>query len=71
MNHLQNDTLHESRAFVLAEARKNIEFIKANPKAVGQAKQINTALSNIVAMERNMIMNKALERSMRGGNQLE
>jgi KaiC/GvpD/RAD55 family RecA-like ATPase len=30
-----------------------------------QAKQINTALANIVAMERNMVMYKALERTIR------
>lgn len=58
-------SIHESRDFVLERAKSNIDFIKANPANLGQAKQINTALANIVAMERNMVMYKALERAIR------
>lgn len=58
-------SIHESHAFVLEQAKKNIEFIKASPSHVGQAKQINTALANIVASERNQIMHKALERALK------
>ena len=58
-------SLQESHAFVLAEAKANIDFIKANPAHLGQAKQINTSLANIVAMERNMVMHTALERALR------
>jgi len=56
-------SIHESHKFVLEQARLNIEFIKSNPTHVAQAKQINTALANIVAMERNMVMHNALERA--------
>lgn len=58
-------SIHESHAFVLEQARENISFIKQNPGNVGQAKQINTSLANIVAMERNMVMHQALERAIR------
>lgn len=58
-------SIHESHAFVLAQAKANIDFIKACPTHVGQAKQINTSLANIVAMERNMVMHNALERAVR------
>ena len=57
-------TINQSRDFVLEQAKANIEFIKASPANVGQAKQINTALANIVAMERNMVMHSALERAI-------
>ena len=58
-------SIHESRDFVLAQAKANIDFIKASPANVGQAKQINTSLANIVAMERNVVMHNALERARR------
>lgn len=58
-------SIQESHAFVLEQAKANIEFIKANPANVGQAKQINTSLANIVAMERNMVMHNALERALK------
>ncbi len=58
-------TIYDSRDYVLAQSKANIEFIKANPASVGPAKQINAALANIVAMERNVIMHNALERSLR------
>ena len=45
MNGLTNTpmSIHRSRDFVLEQAKANIEFIKASPANVGQAKQINTA----------------------------
>jgi hypothetical protein len=58
-------TLQESRDYVLSEARANIEFVKANPTKVEQAHQINAALANIVAMERNIVMDKAVERALK------
>ena len=58
-------SIHQSRDFVLEQAKLNIEFIKASPSHVGQAKQINTSLANIVAMERNMVMHNALERALK------
>ena len=63
-------SLHESHAFVVAQAKANIEFIKASAAHVGQAKQINTALANIVASERNQIMHKALERAIKNDENL-
>jgi hypothetical protein len=57
-------SIHESHAFVIEQAKANIEFIKASPSNVGQAKQINTALANIVASERNVVMHRALERAI-------
>lgn len=59
------DTIRQTHAFVLAEARANIQFVKASPENVEQAKQINAALANIVAMERNLVMDKAVERALR------
>jgi hypothetical protein len=56
-------TLQTSHAFVLAEAKANVDFIKSSPRNVEQAKQINAALANIVAMERNAVMMKAIERA--------
>ena len=64
-----NPTIHETHAFVLAQAKANIEFIKASPSHVGQAKQINTALATLVANERNMVMHNALERALRKNEQ--
>ncbi len=58
-------SIHQSHEFVLAQAKANIEFIKASPANVGQAKQINTALATIVASERNVVMHNALERAIR------
>ena len=58
-------SIHESHAFVLSQAKANIEFIKVSPKNVEQAKQINSSLANIVAMERNMVMYNALQRARR------
>jgi acyl-CoA reductase-like NAD-dependent aldehyde dehydrogenase len=46
---------------VIEQSRKNIEFIMANPDRINQAKQINTAISNIVASERNEIMRRAVD----------
>ena len=57
-------SIHQSRDFVIDQAKENIKFIKASPANIGQAKQINTALANIVAMERNMVMHTALERAI-------
>jgi hypothetical protein len=62
-------SIHASHAFVLEQAKANIEFIRASPSHIGQAKQVNTALANIVAMERNMVMHKALERAIRNDNE--
>lgn len=64
MSQPEINRIHESRDFVLMHAKANIEFIKASPANLGQAKQINTALANIVAMERNMVMHSALERAI-------
>jgi len=58
-------SIQDSHAFVLEQSRANIEFIKLNPAHVSQGKQINAALANIVACERNDIMRKALERAIR------
>lgn len=57
--------ISESHAFVLEQARLNIEFIKASPANTNQAKQINASLANIVAMERNIVMHKALQRAIK------
>lgn len=54
-----------SAAYVLEEAKANIEFIKQNRANVDQAHEINTALANIVAMERNVVMDRAIERGLR------
>lgn len=61
-------SIQESHRFVLEEARKNIEFVKKSPSHVAQAKQINTSLANIVAMERNMVMHGVLERAKLNDN---
>lgn len=58
------NSIEKSHAFVLSQAKANVNFIKANPANVAQAKQINAALANIVAMERNMVMHKAVERAI-------
>ena len=57
-------SIHDSHRYVLEQAKENIEFIKKSSSHVGQAKQINTALSNIVTSERNMVMHRALERAI-------
>ena len=61
--------IQHSRDFVIEQAKENIAFIKASPSNLGQAKQINTALANIVAMERNMVMHRAVERMISNDNQ--
>jgi hypothetical protein len=61
--------MEETRRFVIEQAQQNIEFIKANPTLIGRAKQVNSSLANIVAMERNVIMNRALERAIRKDDQ--
>jgi hypothetical protein len=62
-------TLQASHDFVLAEAKANVAFVKISPANVEQAKQINAALANIVAMERNRVMNNAVERAYGNGLQ--
>jgi hypothetical protein len=54
-------SIQDSHQFVIEQSRKNIEFIMANPDRINQAKQINTAISNIVASERNEIMRRAVD----------
>lgn len=61
-------TIHDSHAFVLDQSRANVAFIKASPSNVAQAKQINAALANIVASERNVVMHKAIERAIQNDN---
>lgn len=56
------NTIQESRAFVLEQARLNIERVKAEPGYVPQAKQVNSSLASIVACERNSVMHDALQR---------
>lgn len=62
-------SIQDSRDFVIKQAKENIEFIKTSPSNLGQAKQINTALANIVAMERNMVMHRAVERMISNDSQ--
>jgi len=58
-------SLEASRDYVLEQAKANIELLKSSPASVAQAQQINASLATIVAMERNMVMHRALERSLR------
>lgn len=58
-------SIEDSCAYVLEQAKLNIEFARANPSAVSQAKQVNASLAAIVAMERNMVMHRALNRTLR------
>ncbi len=57
--------LKESYDYVLAEARANIEFVRLSANNVQQAQQVNSSLANIVAMERNIVMDKAVERAIK------
>lgn len=65
----KTDTIKEAHAFVLSEAKANVAFVKSSPSNVEQAKQINAALANIVAMERNMVMHKAVERAVKNDDE--
>lgn len=56
-------TIQSSKAFVLEQARKNIERVVENPGYVEQAKQVNASLASIVAMERNAVMHEAIQLS--------
>jgi hypothetical protein len=58
-----SESIQDIREFVLHQAKQNIEFVKQSPGNVAQAKQVNSSLSAIVAMERNIVMHKALERA--------
>lgn len=59
-------TIQSSKAFVLEQARKNIERVVENPGYVEQAKQVNASLASIVAMERNAVMHEAIQLSRKG-----
>jgi uncharacterized protein YrrD len=56
-------TIKDARDYVLAQAKANIAFVKQSKANVEQAHQVNISLANIVAMERNMVMHDALQRS--------
>jgi hypothetical protein len=60
-------SIHESRDYVLAQAKANIDFVMRSPGNVEQAKQVNLSLGTIVACERNMVMMAALNRIKKGG----
>ena len=55
-------TINQSKAFVIEQAKLNIERVSKDPSYVNQAKQVNASLASIVAMERNAIMHEALKR---------
>jgi hypothetical protein len=57
-----SNNMSDTRDYVIQQAKENIELVKKDKSFVSQAKQINTSLANIVAMERNAIMLKALNR---------
>lgn len=63
-------TIQQSYAFVLEQSKENIDYVRRNPANVGQAKQVNSALANIVAMERNMVMHRAVERALQNDQKL-
>lgn len=56
-----SDSIHDSKAFVLEQAKRNIEAVSQNPGYVEQAKQVNASLASIVAMERNAVMFEAIQ----------
>lgn len=60
-------SIEKSRDYVLAQAKANIDFVMRSPSNVEQAKQVNSSLAAIVAMERNMVMDRALNRQKNGG----
>jgi hypothetical protein len=66
-NETNSMDIHQSRDFVLDQAKRNIEFVLKSQANVGQAKQVNASLSAIVAIERSMVMYQALERMRKGG----
>ena len=51
-------SINKVRDYVLDTARENIESIKNQKRETSAAKQINSSLTSIVAMERNIIMDK-------------
>lgn len=52
-----------TRAYVIEQAKANIADLKAHPDNISVAQQVNASLANIVAMERNMIMHRALAKA--------
>lgn len=66
----KRSSLKESHEFVLEQSKLNVQFIKADPRNVAQGKQINGALANIVASERNIVMRDALDRALKNDQDL-
>lgn len=54
--------LQASRDYVLEQARLNIERVSTDKSYVEQAKQVNSSLAAIVAMERNSVMLEAIRK---------
>jgi hypothetical protein len=59
--------IEKSRDYVLAQAKANIDFVMKSPGNIEQAKQVNSSLAAIVAMERNVVMDRAISRMRKGG----
>lgn len=54
--------IQQSRDFVLEQAKLNIERVSTDKTYVEQAKQVNSSLAAIVAMERNSVMLEAIRK---------